>query len=53
MHNTSTQQPVPTSTDTAQTPVPNPKTIAFIKQFARAYTYLPGIKPAFAGIIIN
>lgn len=55
MHHTSTSHPKAKSSNEANSPSngPSAKTIAFLKQFARAYTYLPASKPQLAGFIAN
>lgn len=55
MHNTSTSQFPAKSSHEAKTPNegPSAKTLAFLKQFARAYTYLPASKPQLANFIAN
>lgn len=55
MHHTSTSHPKAKSSNEANRPSngPSAKTIAFLKQFARAYTYLPASKPQLAGFIAN
>lgn len=55
MHNTSTPQPTPiaSSHDAAKSNGPSAKILAFLKQFARAYTYLPSSRPNLASFIAN
>lgn len=55
MHHTPTSHPKAKSSHEANNPSngPSAKTIAFLKQFARAYTYLPASKPQLAGFIAN
>lgn len=55
MHHTPTSHPKAKSSHEASNTSngPSAKTIAFLKQFARAYTYLPASKPQLAGFIAN
>lgn len=53
MHNTSTSQPTTASSHEATIKGPSAKTLAFLRQFARAYTYIPSSKPQLASFIAN
>lgn len=55
MHNTSTPKSATKISDNMPQPSgPRASTLAFLKQFARAYTYIPGMKPSMlAGVIAN
>ncbi|MDE7025066.1 MAG: hypothetical protein K2O88_04205 [Paramuribaculum sp.] len=55
MHKTSTPKSpsVSAKQSATQHAGPSDKTIAFLKQFARAYTHLPSGKPQLAGFIAN